>query len=56
MNRRSAYQLQASRFATTIQTGNKTSSGVEVYSPTPTESNGIPIIITDSLTNTETLV
>jgi hypothetical protein len=56
MNRRSAYQLQASRFATTIQTGNKSSAGVEIYSPTPTESNGVPIVITDSLINTEALV
>lgn len=55
MNRRSAYQLQASRSATTIYTGPKSSTGVEVFAPMPTESNGIPIIVTDSIGNTETL-
>lgn len=55
MTRRSAFQLQTSRSATTIQSGAKTSSGAEVFAPMPTESNGIPITITDSLTDTETL-
>jgi hypothetical protein len=55
MNRRSAYQLQASRSATTIYSGVKSSSGAEVFAPLPTESNGIPIVITDSIGNTETL-
>jgi hypothetical protein len=55
MNRRSAFQLQSSRTATTIQTGTKTSTGAELLAPMPTESNGIKIVITDSLTNTEAL-
>lgn len=55
MNRRSAYQLQASRSATTVYTGPKSSTGLEIFAPMPTESNGIPIVITDSIGNTETL-
>jgi hypothetical protein len=55
MNRRSAFQLQSSRSATSIQNGVKSTSGAEVFAPTPTESNGIPIVITDSLVNTEAL-
>jgi hypothetical protein len=55
MNRRSAFQLQASRSATSIQNGIKSTSGAEVFAPTPSESNGIPIVITDSLGNTEAL-
>lgn len=55
MNRRSAYQLQVSRSATTIQNGAKSSTGAEITAPMPTESNGIPIVITDSIGNTETL-
>jgi hypothetical protein len=49
MNRRSAYQLQVSRSATSVQNGVKTSSGSEIFAPLPTESNGIPIVITDSI-------
>ncbi len=55
MSRRSAYQLQTSRSATTVYTGPKTGTGSEVWAPMPTESNGIPIIVTDSLIDTETL-
>jgi hypothetical protein len=51
MNRRSAYQLQSSRTITPA-TGSGGSFG---FAPQPTESNGIPIIVTDSLVNTETL-
>jgi hypothetical protein len=49
MNRRSAYQLQVSRSASSVQNGVKTSSGSEIFAPLPTESNGIPIVITDSI-------
>ena len=48
MNRRSAYQLQSSRSTALANVG-------QVVAPAPTESNGIPIIITDSITNTEAL-
>lgn len=51
MNRRSAYQLQASRSATTYRKG----AAGAIWAPQPTESNGIPIVVTDSITNTETL-
>ena len=55
MNRRSAYQLQVSRSASTVQNGVKTSSGSEIFAPLPTESNGISIVITDSILNDEAL-
>jgi hypothetical protein len=55
MNRRSAYQLQVSRSASSVQNGVKTSSGSEIFAPLPTESNGIPIVITDSILNDEAL-
>lgn len=55
MSRRSATQLQKSRSATTIYSGTKTSKGIEVVAPPVTESNDIPIIITDSILNTEKL-
>lgn len=51
MSRRSRYQLQASRTATSNTSGN---SG-KPMGPLPTESNGIPIVVTDSITNTEAL-
>lgn len=50
MNRRSRLQLQRSRSATTNNDSNPLK-----FAPTPTESNGIPIICTDSLVNTEAL-
>jgi len=49
MNRRSAYQLQVSRSASSVQNGVKTSNGSEIFAPLPTESNGIQIVITDSI-------
>lgn len=53
MTRRSRAQLQKSRSAvTTALTG----STPLAYAPLPMESNGIPIIITDSITNTETII
>jgi hypothetical protein len=53
MSRRSAYQLQTSR----IMTANtKQEAFTGILPGTPTESFGIPIIITDSITDTETLV
>lgn len=51
MTRRSRYQIQAARAAGSNTSGN---SG-QPMGPLPTESNGIPIIVTDSLTNTEAL-
>jgi len=46
MNRRSLGQLQASRTAT---------NGTGTPAPFPTEAFGIPIVVTDSITSTETL-
>jgi len=51
MSRRSRFQLQMSRTATSNTSG----KGEQPLAPTPTESNGIPIVVTDSLTNTEAL-
>lgn len=51
MTRRSRFQLQMSRTATSNTSG----KGDMPLAPTPTESNGIPIVVTDSLTNTEAL-
>lgn len=56
MNRRSAYQLQVSRSAAFSALGAKSATGAEVFAPLPIESNGIPIVITDSITSTETAV
>lgn len=52
MNRRSAYQLQISR-VTAPNTKQEAFTGI--LPGVPTESFGIPIIITDSIGNTETL-
>ena len=52
MSRRSRYQLQVSRTATSNTSGE---SATRPIAPLPTESNGIPIVVTDSLLNTETL-
>jgi hypothetical protein len=56
MSRRSALQLQKSR-TVTIQTGaGQKAIGVESpIGPMPTESQGLPIIVTDSIVDTETL-
>lgn len=51
MSRRSAYQLQMSRSATSNTVG----VGGMPLAPLPTESNGVPITVTDSLTDTEAL-
>ena len=57
MNRRSAFQLQTSRtLVANVTTSGKADGGLTSFAPQPTESNGIPIVITDQLTNTETLV
>jgi hypothetical protein len=54
MNRRSAFQLQSSRSVSTAATA-KSTTGQETWAPMPTESNGIPIVVTDSITSTEEL-
>lgn len=50
MSRRSRFQLQKSRATAT----NNANDPVN-YPPTPTEMNGIPIVVTDSLLDTEAL-
>lgn len=56
MNRRSAFQLQSSRSATSVtNSSQKQGDGRDIFAPMPTESNGIPIIITDSIVSTEAL-
>ena len=52
MSRRSRYQLQVSRTATSNTTG---TFGDRPVGPLPTESNGIPIVVTDSLLDTEVI-
>lgn len=54
MSRRSRSQLQASRTVTLFGNG-RNRPDQEVVAPLPTEYEGVPIITTDSLTNTETL-
>jgi len=54
VNRRSAFQLQTSRTVSIISDGTKkVLGGVGTVAPMPTESNGIPIVITDQITNAE---
>ena len=55
MNRRSAFQLQVSRSTAFSALGAKSATGAEVFAPLPLESNGIPIVITDSIANDEVL-
>ena len=55
MNRRSAFQLQVSRSTAFSALGAKSATGAEVFAPLPLESNGIPIVITDSIISTEVL-
>jgi hypothetical protein len=55
MNRRSAFQLQSSRSTAFSALGSKSATGAEVFAPLPLESNGIPIVITDSILNDEAL-
>jgi hypothetical protein len=56
MNRRSAYQLQKSR-SVTIQSSakDKADGALMGFAPSPTESNGIKIVVTDQITSTEAL-
>lgn len=54
MNGITAYGLQASRTATTDAAGGI--NGAQAYPKLPTESNGIPIILTDSIVNTESVL
>lgn len=51
MSRRSAFQLQSSRSSTSNTSG----AAGQPQAALPTESNGIKIVITDSLVDTETL-
>lgn len=54
MSRRSRSQLRAARAAVTaLSTGKKDVGASDVYVPTPTDFEGIPIIATDSILNTE---
>lgn len=56
MSRRSRQQLQLSRSVTIFSgMGSKATSAMENIAPTPTESNGIRIEVTDSIANTELL-
>ena len=52
MSRRSAYQLAISR---TITPNAKVEAATGLVNGLPTESNGLPIVVTDSITDTETL-
>jgi hypothetical protein len=56
VSRRSLGQLQRSR-SVTIMTGagGKPNGAVENVAPTPTEAFGIPIIVTDSISNTDAI-
>ncbi len=51
MNQQCAFQLQTSRSTAAI-----TDSRPLQFAPMPTESNGIPITITNSITNTEAII
>lgn len=51
MNRTAAYSLQASRAPATV-VGQVGAAGI--YPPLPTECQGVPITVTDSITTTET--
>jgi hypothetical protein len=58
MSKRARLTLQKSRSATStnIRSGVKTSAGVEVFAPEPTESNGIPIVVTEGIRTNEAVV
>ena len=57
MNRAARSQLQRSRSVTIFSGGgSKAASSFENVAPIPTEAFGIPIICTDSITNTEAVV
>lgn len=53
MNRTARLTLQKSRSTVNTSGTQKTDSGILQFAPLPTESNGIPIIVTDSLPQTE---
>lgn len=55
MSRFQAFRLQSSR-ATVNAVGKKTASGEENWPPPPTESNGVRIEVTDSLSEIEAIV
>lgn len=56
MSRRSRAQLQKSRSVTIMSgAGNKATGAIENIAPLPTESMGVPIAVTDAISNTETL-
>jgi len=56
MSRRTSMQLQTARSATSITNSSpKANNGGDVWAPEPVSSNGIPIVVTDSLLDTETL-
>lgn len=55
MSRRSLYQLQASRSPILSSGVPQQTTIVSGFAPVPTESNNIPIIVTDSLLDTEAL-
>lgn len=55
MNRTAAYLLQCSRTYSLSGSG-KLQGNVGPFAPMPTESNNIPIVITDSLVDTESFV
>ena len=57
MNRTAAYLLQASRSVTIMSgAGGKPTGAVENFAPMPTEVYGIPIVITDSIGDSEAFV
>lgn len=50
MNRDAAFQLQKSRSATSITNSSaKAATGRDVFAPAPTETQGVPIVVTDSI-------
>ena len=55
MNRTAAYLLQCSRTYALMGAG-KLAGSVGPFAPMPTESNNVPIVITDSLVDTEAFV
>lgn len=55
MSRYQAFRLQASR-STVNAVGKKTATGEENWAPAPVESNGVPIVVTDSIKETEAIV
>lgn len=53
MNRRALFQLQMSRSVVINATGKKSANGEEVMAPEPTSAAGIPIIVTESIRDTD---